>query len=412
MNNSSGTNPNNDTTFCASKGLLIAPFADRAVVYDTVDEQTHITSLFAAWVLGFTKPTPRQVVVEMMIESGDLVAHDAQQLLDDCIRRLSSIGLIGRTEQPETPAPFVPTVRKPEDTWAVGKTHGMVHRRLAFCGPDPTLIGRIDSLLGVNEFVNNNELPPTDFFAVIPDESGAIDLIDAYTWRFPDLDHLLWQLPTVINDNVSHEMSMVVMHAGAVRTPSGKIIMITGPVDAGKSTLVAALVQAGCDYLGDESLGFDQESLMINSYPKPLTLDPEAQSFLGLDPVGERFTATEHRLATELRPGAKSLAGQVGTLDLIIHTGYRPDEPPAATELQLDDALRTLLLNTLNLVRSGQSGLETLCRLAERVPVVHIVHGDSLSLAALLTNTEADPQRITDAFEEQVAQMNDRDDES
>lgn len=412
MNDTHGTNPSNDAIFCASKGLLIAPFVDRAVVYDTVEEQTHLTSLFAAWIVRFTEPTARQAVVEMMIESGDLAEPDAQKILDECLSRLAEIGLIGRVEQPDVPTPFVPTIGEPEDTWAVGQTHGMLHRRLAFCGPDASLIARIDELLGVNEFVNQEGLPPTDFFAIIPDESGAVELHDAYTWHFPDFDGLLWQLPTVINDNVSHEMSMVVMHAGAVRTPSGKIIMITGPVDAGKSTLVAALVQAGCDYLGDESLGFDQESLMINSYPKPLTLDPEAQSFLGLDPVGERFTATEHRLATELRPGAKSLAGQVGTLDLIIHTGYRPDEPPAATELQLDDALRTLLLNTLNLVRSGQSGLETLCRLAERVPVVHIVHGDSLSLAALLTNTEADPQRITDAFEEQVAQMNDRDDES
>jgi hypothetical protein len=37
-----------------------------------------------------------------------------------------------------------------------------------------------------------------------------------------------------------------------VRTPDGAVVVATGPIDAGKSMRMAALIRSGCDRIGDE----------------------------------------------------------------------------------------------------------------------------------------------------------------
>ena len=51
-----------------------------------------------------------------------------------------------------------------------------------------------------------------------------------------------------------------VLHAGGVRTPDGSVLLMTGAINAGKSTMTATLVRAGRNYLGDESIGSDAVS--------------------------------------------------------------------------------------------------------------------------------------------------------
>ncbi|HET8929821.1 MAG TPA: hypothetical protein VFN21_04105, partial [Acidimicrobiales bacterium] len=179
------------------------------------------------------------------------------------------------------------------------------------------------------------------------------------------------------------------------RTPDGRLVVVTGPMNTGKSTLVAALVACGCDYLGDESIGISRSDLHAWGYPKPLTLDPTSQRLAGIDPVGEPLTSGEHRRPQEIGAAAKSLTGNVGKVDLVVHTAYRPQSPPESRRLHPAQAIELLLTNTLNLLRSGRDGFETLCRVAEGVPVVSVVHGDTLELAERIVATGADPDRLT-----------------
>ena len=51
---------------------------------------------------------------------------------------------------------------------------------------------------------------------------------------------------------------------------------LPGQTEAGKTTLTAGLVRAGLGYLTDEALAFDRETLLVQPYPKPLSIDPGA----------------------------------------------------------------------------------------------------------------------------------------
>lgn len=44
------------------------------------------------------------------------------------------------------------------------------------------------------------------------------------------------------------------LHAGALVAPDGRGILVAGDAGAGKSTLTVALLEAGCDYLGDDAV--------------------------------------------------------------------------------------------------------------------------------------------------------------
>ncbi len=48
--------------------------------------------------------------------------------------------------------------------------------------------------------------------------------------------------------------SLFHVHAGALLSPSGGGILVAGGAGAGKSTLTLALLEAGCDYLGDDAV--------------------------------------------------------------------------------------------------------------------------------------------------------------
>jgi hypothetical protein len=104
-----------------------------------------------------------------------------------------------------------------------------------------------------------------------------------------------------------HAPEHVFVHAGVVGM-GGRAIVLPGRSFAGKTTLVAALVQAGAEYWSDEYAVLDADGL-VHPYPKPLSV---------------RIDATR---VTEERP-IESLGGRAGDrplpVALIAFTSYRP----------------------------------------------------------------------------------------
>jgi hypothetical protein len=104
-----------------------------------------------------------------------------------------------------------------------------------------------------------------------------------------------------------HAPDHVFVHAGVVGVGECAIVL-PGRSFAGKTTLVAALVQAGAEYWSDEYAVLDADGL-VHPYPKPLSV---------------RINATR---VTEERP-IESLGGRAGDrplpVALIAFTNYRP----------------------------------------------------------------------------------------
>ena len=379
----------NSDKICCSPGLAVVTSSIGTVVFDPLTETAHLVSPIAAWLLSSDEPSTIDELVRIIVEETEADEQEARATLEQGVDTLTELGLLGRDEAPDRPATLVPRVREPEPGWTVGAAHGLIDRYLAFCGPDAELIEAVDDLMGAPL----EGVDPTIYMGIQPVETGGIDVIDDSHWHLESADRLLWQLPAIVNYTVSHSDSMLVMHAGAVRTPHGKIVLVTGTMNTGKSTLVAALIKAGCDYLGDESIGVDAD-LHVWAYPKPLTLDQSAQRLVGIDPPGEPLTVGEHRRAPEIRSEAESLAGDNGLVDLVVHTAYRPDDPPRGERLNGAQALELLVSNTQNLGRVGGAGLEVLCALAESVPVVSITHGATMSVADRIVEVAADPDLL------------------
>lgn len=84
------------------------------------------------------------------------------------------------------------------------------------------------------------------------------------------LDALERELRTAVALNAPHH---VFLHAGAV-AHNDIVILIPGSSFSGKTTLVAALVRAGAEYLSDEFAPIDEHGL-VHPFPKPLGVRDE-----------------------------------------------------------------------------------------------------------------------------------------
>lgn len=127
----------------------------------------------------------------------------------------------------------------------------------------------------------------------------------------------------------------VFVHAGAV-AHAGRAIVIPGESFSGKSTLVAALVRAGAEYLSDEFAVLDQEGA-VHPFPKRISLrdDRRVQTHLPIESLGGRSAAKPYPvglvIVTSFRPrGAwkpERLSPGAGVLALAAHAVQIRDRP-------------------------------------------------------------------------------------
>jgi hypothetical protein len=101
--------------------------------------------------------------------------------------------------------------------------------------------------------------------------------------RTHDIDAVYETLERDLERHVAASASpRVFVHAGVVGW-RGKAIVLPGRTLAGKSTLVAALVQAGATYYSDEYAVFDVRG-RVHPFARPLKLRPPSRDALGSVP--------------------------------------------------------------------------------------------------------------------------------
>jgi len=424
--------------------VLVAPLADGWAVYDRQFDRVTVVSALAGLVLASPGQPTDQLVAEVAAAAGtDPIA--AAEAVASVVEGLVEAGLLaGSSHRPPVDAVPTPPTGEPDGSspdadglrlardrpgTSLSPPQALLDHRLVFRSTDAALLADIDAYLGVDPC----EGEPTMVFDVEPTEGGGVLLQAAEDWEFPDRDGFLVQLPGVINDFAPRAASFLVLHAGAVRHPDGSITVVAGLPEAGKSTLTVALVQAGAEYLGDELTGVRPGSLGAVGFPRSPALDDPSRRVLGL--VGE--ATSPFVPIQDVRPGTVTVTGDAGPITRIILPTYDPsldptedgesDEdpvaepgasgsgtddhtdpvaaggqddlgaraavdlwsvPPVVETLTPRQALESLLGATLNLHTSGQVGWETLCQLAEQVPVLAVRHNDSATLAQALTTNQ------------------------
>lgn len=374
---------NDVRAFAPSTGLLRSSLGDDTVLYDPVAEAVHIVGPLGSWLMGMAGPTNVDDVVDDLVDATGASRAATEAELVDAIGLLRSRRLVDHDRTgPPRPGPW-PGSSLPSGGRPTGDVYAVLDQRIAFRSSSTELLATIDAALG-----GGRPGEPTIVLDAEPDVGGGVTVTAADVWPFPDREGLFRQLVTVLNEYAARSDTSVVLHAGAVRTPDGRVLLLVGFADAGKSTLTAALVQRGCDYLGDESIGVRADDLAAIPYPKPFTLDDSSRTLLGLSSITAPNVRASDVRADVVCPTAEDL-----TVDEIVLPVFRPGSgAAAATGLEPAQAVRALLENTLNLHRCGQDGLDTLCRLAAGVPVTYIEHGDTIALADELIEGRLRPE--------------------
>ncbi|MEX1133480.1 MAG: hypothetical protein WED83_01400 [Acidimicrobiia bacterium] len=106
-------------------------------------------------------------------------------------------------------------------------------------------------------------------------------------------DKALVQLLSIVNETSVYGATSLVVHAGAVAS-DGEVIAFPASAQAGKSTLVAACLKEGFDYVTDEALLITDTGRVI-PYPKAMWLTRESRAALSVDearlmaPLDDRY---------------------------------------------------------------------------------------------------------------------------
>lgn len=119
-----------------------------------------------------------------------------------------------------------------------------------------------------------------------------------------------------LNSSVIETLGLFAIHAGVAGT-ADRIVAIPAASGHGKTTLTAALVRSGFEYLSDEALVFTDGGTVL-PYPKPFALSEWSAEKLGMETQGEETLVTAADLGGEV--------GRGGRLTDLILAEYGHDE--------------------------------------------------------------------------------------
>jgi len=345
------------------------------VAFDLLTETTHLIAGEAvALVLSCDQPTTIEALATEVTALSGQPTDMVTDHLDQAVRILDELDLIGDRDAyiPPEPWPGSPLAGRGQPT---GRTHMILELGLAFRSSDPSLLDELDGVFGPGMEGRS----PDVVIDAEPQPNGGVTINAANEWAYPTRSECVAAIVTVVNEYASRSSTIAVVHAGGVRTPDGQIWLLPGVMNAGKSTLVAALVQAGCDYLGDESIGVRAESLHAVGYPKPLSLDDSSCEVLGRPPSDGVPTPV-----TDIRADTKRLTDTRQPITRVILPRFVHGADIHVEDLTPAAVLRELLGNTSNLALVGSSGLQTICDVAATVPASRVTHADAVALASHL----------------------------
>lgn len=150
----------------------------------------------------------------------------------------------------------------------------------------------------------------------------------AHTTGFDEvLDSLEFDLRIQVATSTKDKLFV---HAG-VAGWRGKAIVIPGRSFSGKTTLVAALIEAGATYYSDEYAVFDTKGF-VHPYPRPLSVRQGEGKRVKKCPV-------------------KDIGAKVGTkplpVGLVVHTIYQPEKSWCPNKITRSQAILALFDNTI-----------------------------------------------------------------
>lgn len=187
--------------------------------------------------------------------------------------------------------------------------------------------------------------------------------------------HLTWHVNQQV---IGRGSDLVLLHAAAVSS-DGVAVVLPAPMESGKSTLAAGLVDRGFRYLTDEAAAIDPATLRLRAYPKPLSIDPGSWEVLAhlrpqVDDEVARYLVDQWQLAPA-RFGLDTVDDDVA-VGHVVFPRYEAGAETTLAPIPRSRALVRMLEQTFRFERHGRRDFQALARLLATARVHELVSGD------------------------------------
>ena len=209
-------------------------------------------------------------------------------------------------------------------------------------------------------------------------------------------DHVLTELNLLAIANTPDKM---LFHGGAVER-DGEVVAVLGVSGQGKSTLTAALVQRGWNYLSDELVIVDPATYDVHPYPKALDLNEESVALLdSVRPISTFATGK-----VQVSPESLGTTSNGGRLVLLVMLAVADEDDPgdptaAVTSLAPIESLQQLMMNTFRETMALPDALERQARLCTTVPSFALARTSLDRSCALIEQTLRSVAAVGDTHE-------------
>ncbi|MGH9291702.1 MAG: hypothetical protein ACRD0B_00300 [Acidimicrobiales bacterium] len=173
------------------------------------------------------------------------------------------------------------------------------------------------------------------------------------------IDRLLWEVHQAAIKCLD---GLLALHAGAVSLGGRGLLLPAGP-GSGKTTLVAGLVRAGCQYLSDDMALIEPSTARLLPFPRPLLM---SESSIGLLPglagrlspeLDERASGKRQVHPASLRPDPIGTPVPVAG---VIFPRYEPGSETALEPISRAAAVVEMIANSFNFAKVGGGALQLL----------------------------------------------------
>jgi hypothetical protein len=170
-------------------------------------------------------------------------------------------------------------------------------------------------------------------------------------------------------------------HAGVVVAHEDAAVVLPAPSGGGKSTLTAACVLRGFDYVSDEALCLNLEDGRVVPYPRPIGLSSWSRAMLGVPAAsGSAGDAETYVAAADLGGLVASGPLAVGHVVLV----ERRPGPPDLVAIRRSEVVASLIRLSFNHYKRPERSFELVAAVARRCCAWRLSCGDPLAAAALL----------------------------
>jgi len=268
----------------------------------------------------------------------------------------------------------------PDEAWRSERIYEILRMPIRLASADERLGPILDRICEDFEHTTNPPIATVsirsegDGYTVWAGESKKSDVLD--------FDQSVMKLMSTLHREAMRLCDLWSVHAGVV-SRGGRVVAFPGKSGVGKSTLTGACVAAGWDYVSDEALSFDPDTMEVVLYPKPIWMDGKATRKVGLDDGGLAITPDHYKYPVTPRDlGGRIADGPIHLAHLILIE--RSTEGPRIEPLRRAELVTLLLRNTFKKADDSERKFTDAVAVASHVEGHRLIFDEPVQAVRLL----------------------------